>query len=323
MPDPILVLAHIDETSQVNIGAREALGFAQSLSENTGRPVECGLIGADNSSATAEVTELGATKVYSIENPLLSRFSGDNMVSAAAHIVSASGARLVLIGRHPSTLEFIPRLSRRIDGTCVMNVTGIETVNDQHTEIEAAVYGGAARALYQVDSASTVVVGLRPAAAEAPPPHSEHSSDIVKLDLELLEDRVQVVAEATASEGPRLENAEIVVSGGRGLQNAENFGLVRELAGLINGMPGASRAIVDEYWAPPTEQIGLTGTTVAPALYVAAGISGASQHMAGCSNARLIVAINSDPDAPIFKYADVGIVDDCLAVLPELIELLR
>ena len=323
MPDPILVLAHIDETSQINIGAREALGFAQNLSENTGRPVECGLIGADNSSAIADVTELGATKVYTIEDSLLARFSGDNMVSAAAHIVSASEARIVLIGRHPSTLEFIPRLSRRIDGTCVMNVTGIQTVNEQHTEIEAAVYGGAAKALYQVDSTSPVVVGLRPAAAEAPMPHPENSSDIVKLNLELSADRVRVITEATADEGPRLENAEIVVSGGRGLQNAENFGLVRELATLIKGMPGASRAIVDEYWAPPTEQIGLTGTTVAPALYVAAGISGASQHMAGCSNARLIVAINSDPDAPIFKYADIGIIDDCLAVLPELIELLR
>ncbi len=315
MSDPILVLAHIDETSQINIGAREALGFAQNLSENTGRPVECGLIGADNSSATAEVTELGATKVYTIEDSLLARFSGDNMVSAAAHIVSSSGARIVLIGRHPSTLEFIPRLSRRIDGTCVMNVTRIETINEQYTEIEAAVYGGAARALYQIDSTSPVVVGLRPAAAEAPTPHPENSSDIVELNLELLADRVRVITEATADEGPRLENAEIVVSGGRGLQNAEK--------NLLKGMPGASRAIVDEYWAPPTEQIGLTGTTVAPALYVAAGISGASQHMAGCSNARLIVAINSDPDAPIFKYADVGIIDDCLAVLPELIELLR
>ena len=134
---------------------------------------------------------------------------------------------------------------------------------------------------------------------------------------------MRVITAATADRGPRLEDAEIVVSGGRGLQNAENFGLVRELASLLNGLPGASRAIVDEYWAPPTERIGLTGTTVAPALYLAAGISGASQHMAGCSNARLIVAINSDPEAPIFKYADVGIVDDCLAVLPELIQLLR
>tara|TARA_B100000029_G_scaffold118822_1_gene111915 strand:- start:978 stop:1949 length:972 start_codon:yes stop_codon:yes gene_type:complete len=323
MADPILVLAHIDETLEIDIGTKEALGFALNVSKRTGSTVECGLIGTDNASAVDAVTELGATKVYTVEDSSLVRFSGDNVILAASHIVSSSGAGLVLLGRHPSTLEFVPRLSKRVGGSCVMNVTEIGAIDAQYTEVEAAVYGGAARALYQVDSGLPVVLGLRPAAAEAPEPQSESFSDVVPLSLEPTTERVRVITAATADRGPRLEDAEIVVSGGRGLQSAENFGLVRELASLLNGLPGASRAIVDEYWAPPTEQIGLTGTTVAPALYVAAGISGASQHMAGCSNARLIVAINSDPEAPIFKYADVGIVDDCLAVLPELIQLLR
>ena len=323
MADPILVLAHIDETLEIDIGTKEALGFALNVSKQTGSTVECGLIGTDNASAVDAVTGLGATKVYTVEDSSLARFSGDNVVSAASRIVSSSGAGLVLLGRHPSTLEFVPRLSKRVGGSCVMNVTGIAATDAQYTEVEAAVYGGAARALYQVDSGLPAVLGLRPAAAEAPEPLSDSSSDVVPLSLEPTTERVRVITAATADKGPRLEDAEIVVSGGRGLQNAENFGLVRELASLLNGLPGASRAIVDEYWAPPTEQIGLTGTTVAPALYLAAGISGASQHMAGCSNARLIVAINSDPEAPIFKYADVGIVDDCLAVLPELIQLLR
>ena len=323
MADPILVLAHIDETLEIDIGTKEALGFALNVSKQTGSTVECGLIGTDNASAVDAVTGLGATKVYTVEDSSLARFSGDNVVSAASRIVSSSGAGLVLLGRHPSTLEFVPRLSKRVGGSCVMNVTGIAAIDGQYTEVEAAVYGGAARALYQVDSGLPAVLGLRPAAAEAPEPLSDSSSDVVPLSLEPTTERVRVITAATADRGPRLEDAEIVVSGGRGLQNAENFGLVRELASLLNGLPGASRAIVDEYWAPPTEQIGLTGTTVAPALYLAAGISGASQHMAGCSNARLIVAINSDPEAPIFKYADVGIVDDCLAVLPELIQLLR
>ena len=323
MADPILVLAHIDETLEIDIGTKEALGFALNVSKQTGSTVECGLIGTDNASAVDAVTGLGATKVYTVEDSSLARFSGDNVVSAASRIVSSSGAGLVLLGRHPSTLEFVPRLSKRVGGSCVMNVTGIAAIDAQYTEVEAAVYGGAARGLYQVDSGLPAVLGLRPAAAEAPEPLSDSSSDVVPLSLEPTTERVRVITAATADRGPRLEDAEIVVSGGRGLQNAENFGLVRELASLLNGLPGASRAIVDEYWAPPTEQIGLTGTTVAPALYLAAGISGASQHMAGCSNARLIVAINSDPEAPIFKYADVGIVDDCLAVLPELIQLLR
>ena len=117
---------------------------------------------------------------------------------------------------------------------------------------------------------------------------------------------------AVTDQGPRLEDAKVIVSGGRGLQDGENYGLVRELAAGLGGLPGASRAIVDDGWASFDQQVGLTGKIVTPDVYFAIGISGASQHMAGCSNARCIVAVNTDPEAPIFTYADYGIVDDAL-----------
>ena len=131
---------------------------------------------------------------------------------------------------------------------------------------------------------------------------------------------VQVVEPAGVVTGPRLEDARIVISGGRGLGAKENYDLVRRLADALGGMPGASRAIVDDGWAEPAQQVGLTGKIVAPDVYFAVGISGASQHLVGCANSRCIVAVNTDPQASIFKFAQYGIVDDGLEVLSALIE---
>jgi inositol-phosphate phosphatase/L-galactose 1-phosphate phosphatase/histidinol-phosphatase len=122
---------------------------------------------------------------------------------------------------------------------------------------------------------------------------------------------------------PRLEDAEIIVAGGRGLGSPQNFGLVEQLAEAVGGMPAASRPIVDDGWADSSRQIGLTGKSVRPRLYIAVGVSGASQHMAGCSAAKAIVAINRDADAAIFRHARYGVVGDCLEIVPELIRALR
>jgi electron transfer flavoprotein alpha subunit len=137
------------------------------------------------------------------------------------------------------------------------------------------------------------------------------------VDLSGVEERIRTV-EQTPEQGPRLEDANIIVAGGRGLGSADNFQHVEDLAEALGGMAAASRPIVDDGWADPSRQIGLTGKVARPALYIAAGISGASQHMAGCSAAKTIVAINRDPDAPIFRYARYGIVGDCVELLTEL-----
>jgi electron transfer flavoprotein alpha subunit len=140
----------------------------------------------------------------------------------------------------------------------------------------------------------------------------------VEVDLSGVEERIRVVQPARV-EGPRLEEAEIIVAGGRGLGAPENYKLVEQLAEALGGMAGASRPIVDDGWVESSRQVGLTGKIARPALYIAAGISGASQHMAGCAAAKTIAAINTDPDAAIFRYARYGIVADCLEILPELI----
>jgi electron transfer flavoprotein alpha subunit len=144
----------------------------------------------------------------------------------------------------------------------------------------------------------------------------------VAVDLSAVAERTRVI-ERSRAEGPRLDHARVIVAGGRGLGAPENFRLVEDLAAALGGVAGASRPIVDDGWAEPWRQIGLTGTITRPALYIGAGISGASQHMVGCAAAKTLVAINRDPDAAIFRHARYGIVGDCCEILRELIRVAR
>jgi electron transfer flavoprotein alpha subunit len=247
----------------------------------------------------------------------------DAILAAGVKAVRAIEAVGVVVPRGPDALELVPRLAARLGGGAVAGVSALRPA-DGGAEAVAAVFGGAARATYRILAGTLPVVGLAAGAGE--PPTREQGRATATLEIAAdpsVRRRVRVTKPATATGGPRLEDARVVVSGGRGLRTVENYALIRELASLLGGMPGASRAIVDDGWATAQEQVGLTGTIVTPEFYFAAGISGASQHLAGCSNARTIVAINTDPDAPIFRYANYGIVGDALEVLAALIAEVR
>jgi electron transfer flavoprotein alpha subunit len=197
-----------------------------------------------------------------------------------------------------------------------MGATELRPATDGGLEAIASVFGGSARAVYRF-GAGTKVLSVGPKFTDPPARESGRAANVEQLDAPAPTPRVEVV-EAAAESGPRLEDAKVVVSGGRGIQDGANFQHVRDLAAALGGLPGASRAIVDLGWAPLAEQVGLTGKITSPDLYIAAGISGASQHMMGCSTARVLVAINTDANAQIFKYAHFGIVGDAVEVLKEL-----
>ncbi len=263
----------------------------------------------------------GVASVDRIQHEKVDAGLGDAVVEALAQYCASRPVSLLLLNQTFDARLLAPRLAARIDGAVVMNAVDV-VVNGEGYEVTAAAYGGDTRMVYEVAGGRPCVVALlanavpaepAPLQSDAPPVIAE-----VAVDLGAVEERVRVV-KAAQVEGPRLEDAEIVVSGGRGLGMIDNFKLVEELAATLGGLAGASRPLVDDGWIDSSRQVGLTGKITRPRLYLAAGISGATQHMVGCSAAKTIVAVNTDADAAIFRHARYGIVGDCVEILGELI----
>ena len=263
--------------------------------------------------------KFGVANIDHIEDAKLVDFSADAIVAALAQYCEQRSPRIVLLAQGFDVRLIAPRLAARAGAGVVMNAAAVEVDGDK-LSVTASAYGGDTRAVYEIAGGRVCVVSVLANAVlpEATDTATTPAVRDIAVDLAAVGERIQVL-EKPKAEGPRLDAAEIIVSGGRGLGDAANYKLIEELAEALGGLPGASRPIVDDGWVDSSHQVGLTGTITRPGLYLAAGISGASQHMAGCSAAKTIVAINTDSDASIFRYARFGIVGDCLEVLPELI----
>lgn len=259
----------------------------------------------------------GADVVHRIEHEALNTFRPDVYVECLARYCRQEKPQLVIFSQAFETRLVAPRLAGRLGTAVVMNVVGLES-GDERPLATAAAYGGDTRVVYALAGSTPHIVAVLPNTV-LPEATGDGGSAVraISIDLTDVQERIQVVSPANA-EGPKLEEANIIVAGGRGLGNPANFRLVEELAAALGGMAAASRPLVDDGWVDASRQVGLTGKIVRPALYVAAGISGASQHIAGCSAAKTLVAINRDPGAAIFRYARYGIVGDCLEILPEI-----
>jgi len=193
-------------------------------------------------------------------------------------------------------------------------------VENGTVRVTASAYGGDTRVVYELTGAESCVVGVLADMLLADAPQGGASEPAVRqvpVDLGAVEERVRVIQKAHF-EGPRLEEAQVIVAGGMGLGEKKNFQLIEDLAQALGGMAAASRPVVENGWIDSSRQVGLTGKITRPVLYLGAGIAGASQHMVGCTAAKTIVAINKDPDAAIFKYARYGIVGDAMEILPEI-----
>jgi electron transfer flavoprotein alpha subunit len=233
----------------------------------------------------------------------------------------------VFFGASYDSRDVAARLSVRLDLPVLTNVVGLHLTEDGLVT-EHAVFGGTTvvRARFTDGAPGLFVVRPKSFVAEAIGESDAKAPEIVALQVPELgvTDAARIVGRhEEVHSGPRLDEAHVVVSGGRGLGTAENYALVTELAKLLNGAPGASRAIVDAGWAPYAFQVGQTGKTVKPDMYIACGISGATQHMVGMKGAKSIIAINKDPEAPIFSIADLGVVGDVTKVVPKLIAAIK
>ena len=274
-----------------------------------------------------EAFALGADIAYLLQDPLLAGPSIDALVAAFEHVCRQTTPRVVLVGRTGSGLDIGPRLAFRLGVGLAQDCTEVRLDPDTNRVVATRpVYGGNALATVTFADVDPQVVMIRGRAYDQLTPDGSRTGVVVsvtpRLDPSVVKVRhVETVLRERA--GVRLEDANVVIAGGRGLGGPEPFAKLEELAGLLGGAVGASRAACDAGWLDHSHQVGLTGKTVTPDLYITVGVSGASQHMAGCSGAKHIVAINRDPDANIFKEATYGVVGDWKRILPTFIETVR
>ncbi len=323
MSNAIVVCTWGEERGGLPGGAEEVLSLAGPLAKSVGSDLVWLTLGAHAAGVAETAARYGVAALHQIDDAKLADVPADIAVEALAQYCVAQTPRIVLFNQMAATRTIAPRLAARIASAVVMGVTEISTEGDA-LDITASAYGGDTRAVYRVEGAGTPVAAVWANAitAECPEAGSSPAAETIAIDLSSANERITIVEPARA-EGPKLEDAEIIVSGGRGLGAVENYKLIRDLAEALGGMAGASRPLVDEGWVDSNHQVGLTGKITKPNLYVAVGISGASQHMAGCGAANAIAAINKDSEAAIFQHARFGIVGDALELLPELIRAAR
>jgi len=296
----------------------ELISAAKILSEQ----LNIGFLGVLVNGTESQVKsagEYGLTEVIMVNNAILNDYSLTSYAKVISETAKSSDCDILLFAGNASGLELAPRVAAKLSAGYISDCIALESAGGQITA-KKPVYAGKAVITSKIKT-ETQVFALRPNVFTAV---KTSTTDVAIKNLEIYitqEDVKSKVVSLTKNEG-KLDvlEADIIVSGGRGIKAPENYNLIELLADSFGAAVGASRAVVDAGWRPHTEQVGQTGKTVSPSLYVACGISGAIQHLAGMSTSKIILAINKDKDAPIFKVADYGIVGDLFAVIPKLSE---
>ncbi|MFH1709949.1 MAG: electron transfer flavoprotein subunit alpha [bacterium] len=306
----------------------ELLGEGRKLAEDLGVELCALLLGdADIEKETKALTEYGADKVYVAVSPELKHYTTLPYSSIISDMIRQYKPEIVLFGATTTGRDLASRVAARINAGLTADCTGLSI--DKETKLlqqTRPAFGGNIMATIICKNHRPQMATVRPKVFKRSAPDSSRKAQIIKVSPkidqnDLLVKIVDIIKDATVK--VNLAEAEIIVSGGRGLQAPENFKLVEELADVIGGAVGASRATVDAGWISSHHQVGQTGKTVCPKLYIAVGISGAIQHLAGMGSSDIIVAINKDPEAPIFKVATYGIVGDLFEVVPKLTRKLK
>jgi electron transfer flavoprotein alpha subunit len=310
MAEVLVLVEHVD-------GAPKKVTFELlTLARSLGEPAAV-FIGNGYDNAKDKLAEYGATKIYVAGDSELDGYLVAPKAEVLAQIVSSASPAAVLIPSTPEGKEIAGRLAVKTDSGVITDAVGV----DDGFVAKQSIFGGAINVAAKV-SKGTPIITVRPnsTAPEAAP--AQPTEEQVSATISDAAKSAKILDRVTEKKGgrPELTEAAIVVSGGRGLGEGSNFALIEKLADTLGAAVGASRAATDAGWYPHTNQVGQTGKTVSPQLYMAIGISGAIQHRAGMQTSKTIVAINKDPEAPIFELVDFGIVGDLFNVVPQLTE---
>lgn len=312
--------------SEAVCAAKEVVNAARAVGV-AGYSLSAGVVGKDTDQVAGYLSSCGIEKVYAAGDNLLGEFQADIYLASLETVVREARPDFIVFDGTGHSRDVAPRLAARLGASLVTDVVAVEG-GDGAVRFTRPVYGGKALAVME-PRRQPVVISIRQHAFRGEglaQGGAEARADVIRLrtDMNPVLLRTRIVERRGEGEaGPGLEEARVVIGGGRGVGGPEGFRLLEKLARVLGGAVGASRAAVDAGWVPAHLQIGQTGRVIAPDLYIAVGISGASQHLAGVAGAKHIIAINRDREAPIFQVAEIGLVDDFRRVLPVLIEKLE
>jgi len=306
--------------------ATELLACGRRLADDLGEELHAVLIGSEIKEPGKKAIMYGADKAYIIDAPLLQNYHMDTYLAALEKVVTQTVPRILLAGNTSVGRDLVPRLASRLNTAIFMDCVELAIdPESKQVQFTKPIYGGNVYGNFTSDSCLQMAT-IRAKVMTPLEPDSSKNGDVIIVDFEF--DREQIRTRLLEKipeviEGIRLEEANVVVSGGRGVGNAEGFVMLDELAKLLGGAVGASRPPCDNGWVPSSMQIGLTGKIINPDLYIAIALSGSSQHMSGCFGSKNIVAINKDPEANIFRQAKYGVVGDWKKVLPSFVNKLK
>lgn len=280
---------------------------------------QCVALTLGTANDAGQLGKYGASKVVSVADAALDNFDSQVIAAVIADAAKAVGASIIIVNHSSSGKALLGRLAARLDAGSVSAVTALPT-NDGAFKVKTNVFSGKAIAEYEIKSA-TKVMSLT--GNSLPPEEVGGDVAVEALDIAVPASKVTIKEVKTVDGTVPLPEAELVVSAGRGMKGPENWGIIEELADTLGATTACSRPVADTGWRPHHEHVGQTGVAIRPNLYIAAGISGAIQHLAGVNNSKVIVVINKDPEAPFFKAADYGVVGDLFDVVPRLTQALK
>ena len=313
----VLIFIDIAE-GHVKKASLEALTYGAKVAAQLGTTAE-GVVLGSSKDDLASLGKYGVKKIHHVNNPSLDHLDAQAYTKAIADVAGKSGAKVIVFSNNVDGKAIAPRLSAKLKAGLVSGAVALPDTSKGFI-VKKNVFSGKAFANIALNT-DVKIIALNPNAYQTIA--GEGTAEVVAADIAVDSPKVKVTAVNKVSGEVPLTEAEIVVSAGRGMKGPENWGIVEDLAKALHAATACSRPVADAHWRPHNEHVGQTGTAIAPTLYIAIGISGAIQHLAGVNRSKVIVVINKDPEAPFFKAADYGIVGDAFEVVPKMTEAIK